>query len=113
MIEANGKKYVCILDFSMDLFRGNWKATLLCHLYNEPRRFLELQRMTEGISQKVLNEKLRELENDGLVNRQVYAEVPPKVEYYLTDKGLGLTTILKEIEVWSGKHYPNLENKCE
>ncbi|WP_238885390.1 helix-turn-helix domain-containing protein [Clostridium sp. YIM B02551] len=113
MIEFNGREYICLLDFAMDLIRGKWKAVLLCHLYNGPRRFLELQRITNGISQKVLNEKLKELENDGLIDKEVYAEIPPKVEYFLTTKGKDLTSIIKEIEGWSIKYYPELDNKCE
>ena len=109
MIECNNKKYVCSLDFGMDFIRGKWKAVILCHLYDEPKRFLELQRLTEGISQKVLNEKLKELEDDGIVSKIVYAEIPPKVEYYLTDKGKELTKILKEIESWSIKYFPHLD----
>jgi len=112
MVNYNGKSYVCLLDFAMDFIRGKWKAVLLCHLYDEPKRFLELQRMTNGISQKVLNEKLKELENDELVCKKVYAEIPPKVEYSLTDKGKDLTSIIKEIESWSVRYYPELDNKC-
>lgn len=113
MIYYNGKKYICLLDFAMDLIRGKWKAVLLCHLYDEPKRFLELQRITKGISQKVLNEKLKELENDELIHKVIYAEIPPKVEYYLTDKGKELTKIIKEIEDWSIKYYPHLNNGCK
>lgn len=113
MIYCNGKKYVCLLDFAMDFIRGKWKAVLLCHLYDEPKRFLELQRITKGISQKVLNEKLKELENDELLTKKIFPEVPPKVEYNLTDKGKELTKIIKEIEDWSVKHYPHLDNKCK
>jgi len=110
MIYHKGREYICLLDFAMDLIRGKWKAVLLCHLYNEPKRFLELQRETKGISQKVLNEKLKELESDELVVKVIYPEVPPKVEYYLTDKGKELTKIIKELENWSSKHYSYLKN---
>lgn len=113
MIYYNEKEYICLLDFAMDLIRGKWKAVLLCHLYNEPKRFLELQRITKGISQKVLNEKLKELENDELISKIIYAEIPPKVEYYLTDKGKELTKIIKEIEDWSIKYYPHLDSGCD
>ncbi|GFP75336.1 winged helix-turn-helix transcriptional regulator [Clostridium fungisolvens] len=113
MISYNGKKYVCLLDFAMDFIRGKWKAVLLCHLYDEPKRFLELQRITKGISQKVLNEKLKELEVEDLVDKKVYAEIPPKVEYFLTDKGKDLTKIIKEIESWSVKYYPHLDEACK
>ncbi|MGG7177897.1 winged helix-turn-helix transcriptional regulator [Clostridium paraputrificum] len=113
MIEYNNKKYVCLLDFGMDFIRGKWKAVILCHLYNEPKRFLELQRLTDGISQKVLNEKLRELEDDEIVSKIVYAEIPPKVEYYLTEKGKELTKIVKEIESWSIKYFSHLDGGCK
>jgi len=113
MVNYNGKSYVCLLDFAMDFIRGKWKGVLLCHLYNGPKRFLELQRMTEGISQKVLNEKLKELENDGLIDKVIYPEVPPKVEYFLTDKGKDLTKAIKEIEAWSNKYYSYLKDNCK
>jgi DNA-binding HxlR family transcriptional regulator len=79
MISFNNKKYVCLLDFAMDFIRGKWKALILCNLYNEPKRFLELQRMVEGISQKILNQNLKELETDGLVYKVLYAEIPLKL----------------------------------
>ncbi len=109
MIDYNGKNYVCRLDFAMDFIRGKWKAVILCHLYKQPKRFLELQRITNGISQKVLNEKLKELELAGLIRKIAYAEIPPKVEYSLTAEGRDLTKILKEMENWSIKYYPHLE----
>ncbi|PRR82069.1 winged helix-turn-helix transcriptional regulator [Clostridium vincentii] len=111
MIHCNGKEYICLLDFGMDFIRGKWKAVLLCHLYDEPKRFLELQRITTGISQKVLNEKLKELQNAELINKVIYPQTPPKVEYYLTDKGKDLTKIIKEIEAWSFKYYNHLNNE--
>ncbi|MBX4258683.1 helix-turn-helix transcriptional regulator [Clostridium estertheticum] len=92
----------------MDFIRGKWRSVLLCHLYDEPKRFLELQRITIGISQKVLNENLKELINDELVGKKIYAEIPPKVEYYLTNRGNELTKIIKEIENWSISHYSHL-----
>lgn len=113
MIEYKNKSYVCLLDFAMDLVRGKWKALILCHLYNEPIRFLELQRKVKGVSQKVLNEKLKELENDELIDKVVYPEVPPKVEYHLTTKGVALTKILKEMENWSLEYYPELKSSCD
>lgn len=112
MIYFNDKKYVCLLDFAMGFIRGKWKALLLCSLYKHPRRFLELQRITEGISHKILNENLKELEHDGLINKTVYPEIPPKVEYYLTDKGEEIIKLIKEFEKWSVKHYPDLEGSC-
>lgn len=108
MLKHNNKKYVCHLDLGMDLIRGKWKAVILCHLNEEPKRFLELQRITCGISQKVLNEKLTELEQDGLISKTTYPEVPPRVEYALTDKGKELFTALDLLEKWSMKYFSNL-----
>ncbi|MFR1709468.1 MAG: winged helix-turn-helix transcriptional regulator [Clostridium sp.] len=113
MISFNNKTYVCLLDFAMDFIRGKWKALLLCNLYKEPKRFLELQRLVKGISQKILSENLKELESDGLVRKVVYPEVPPKVEYHLTDKGKEITKLIKELEAWSIKYYPELDGSCE
>lgn len=113
MISFNNKTYVCLLDFAMNFIRGKWKALLLCNLYNGPIRFLELQRVVEGISQKILSENLKELESDGLVGKTIYPEVPPKVEYYLTDKGKEITKLIKEFESWSIKYYPELNGSCK
>lgn len=85
----------------------------LVFYYKEPKRFLELQRFVEGISQKILNDNLKELERDGLITKLVYAEVPPKVEYSLTDKGKEITKLIKELENWSVKYYPELEGSCK
>ena len=92
------------------MIRGKWKAVILCHLNEGSKRFLELQRITCGVSQKVLNESLKQLEEDGLINKHVYAEVPPRVEYSLTEKGLELIPALKIIEEWSIKHFSNITN---
>ena len=92
----------------MDFIRGKWKSLILCHLYDEPKRFLELQRFVQGISHKVLTENLKELEVDELVIKITYDEMPPKVEYYLTEKGKEITKIIEELEIWSKKYYPNI-----
>jgi DNA-binding HxlR family transcriptional regulator len=78
---------------------------ILCHLGDGPKRFLALQRITGCISQKMLTESLREMESDGLINKKVYPETPPRVEYSLTAKGLELLPALKIIESWSQRHY--------
>ncbi|WP_105615404.1 winged helix-turn-helix transcriptional regulator [Vallitalea okinawensis] len=105
MISYNGKEYVCALDFGFNLIKGKWKVVILCHLGNGAKRFLELQRIIDGISQKVLNQQLRSLEADGLIEKVVYPEVPPRVEYYLSEKGKELYPALKMIESWTTKHY--------
>lgn len=108
MIKFNNKKYVCLLDLAMDFIRGKWKAVILCHIYDEPKRFLELQRITNGVSHKVLTEKLKELEEDNLIQKIVYDENPPKVEYKLTPMGRELTSSIKEIEAWSVKYFSDI-----
>lgn len=107
MIEYKNKKYVCLLDLGFETIRGKWKSVILCHLYDGQKRFLELQRLTQGVSQKVLTEKLKELESDDLIEKVVYAEIPPRVEYKLTTKGLELAEAVKLIENWSTKYYKN------
>jgi len=101
MLSYHGKNFVCHLDLGVELIRGKWKAVILCHLNDGPKRFLELQRITCGVSQKVLNEKLHELENDGLIFKTVFPEVPPKVVFELTEMGKELCPALDLIEKWA------------
>jgi DNA-binding HxlR family transcriptional regulator len=82
------------------LIGGKWKCTILCHLFNQPQRPGELRRLISGISQKVLTEKLRELENDGVIERIVYPEIPPRVEYKLTEFGLSLDGVITAMCNW-------------
>jgi DNA-binding HxlR family transcriptional regulator len=105
MFEIDGKAYVCFLDLGVEIIKGKWKAVIMCRLEDGPMRFLELQRTLEGVSQKVLNEKLKELEKDGLIGKTTYPEVPPRVEFYLTEKGISLMPALKELEKWTSAHY--------
>lgn len=107
MITYHDKSYICSLDLGFELIRGKWKAVILCHLSDGPKRFLELQRITKGISQKVLNEALRQLEEENLLQKYIYPEVPPRVEYSLTPKGIELVPALKIIETWAKKYYPD------
>ncbi|MGB3368488.1 MAG: helix-turn-helix domain-containing protein [Acidaminobacteraceae bacterium] len=111
MINVNEKDYVCHIDLAMDLIKGKWKAVILWHLNRGAKRFLELQRITSGISQKVLNEKLKELEDDGLIFKTVYPQVPPKVEFDLTDKGLDIIPALEILEKWAINYHPAKHKK--
>jgi len=76
------------------VFGGKWKSAILCHLALQTMRFSELQRQFADTSRKMLTQQWRELERDGLVHREVYPQVPPKVEYSLTDKGRSIKPIL-------------------
>lgn len=109
MIKYKNKDYVCLLDLAMELIRGKWKSVILCHLNRGEKRFLELQRITCGISHKVLTEKLRQLEEDGLIIKVDYNENPPRVEYFLSEKGKSLANVLEELEDWSQKYFGDLK----
>lgn len=95
------KEYVCSLDYGMEIVKGKWKSVIICELNKAPIRFLELQRQLPNISHKVLTEKLKELENDGIVEKEVFGELPPRVEYRLTEVGLKLYEVLKQLDLWS------------
>lgn len=99
-----GKEYRYPIDVTLELIGGKWKVAILYHLATETKRFSELKRQFTGITQKMLTQQLRELERDGLVNRKVYAEVPPRVEYSLTERGGSLIPVLNLMCQW-GKDY--------
>ncbi len=90
---------------------GKSKPVILYYLLEgSPKRFNELMKYIDGISQKTLTNQLRELEKDGLVHRKIYAEVPPKVEYSLTEKGKSLETVLEAMCTWGAN---NLDDRFE
>lgn len=113
MIKYKDKSYICYLDLGFEIIRGKWKAVILCHLEEGPKRFLELQRITCGVSQKVLNQSLKQLEEDELISKKIYAEMPPKVEYSLTKKGKEMVPALKIIEEWSKRNFSDILKKNE
>ncbi|MCX5198065.1 helix-turn-helix transcriptional regulator [Streptomyces sp. NBC_00249] len=88
----------------MSVIDGKWKVSLLWELEQRPRRFGELRRLVPGVSEKVLAVQLRELEADGIVHREVYDEVPPRVEYSLTPLGQDLNTALESLGQWGTKY---------
>lgn len=81
-----------------------WTVLIIGTLSDGPHRFNEIARAVEGISQKMLTQTLRALERDGLVTRTIYAEIPPRVEYALTDLGVSLCEPLKSLEIWATTH---------
>ncbi|MDO4534337.1 MAG: helix-turn-helix domain-containing protein [Clostridium perfringens] len=95
------KKYNCPLELTMDLIGGKWKIIILWYLLDNKKRFSELNRLIPNITQKMLTTQLRELEEKGLINRHVYPQVPPKVEYSLTEQGYSLKNVLNDICSWS------------
>ncbi|MFC9246816.1 winged helix-turn-helix transcriptional regulator [Streptomyces sp. NPDC057136] len=92
--------YVCGIDAAMDVVGGKWKGLILWALNEQAYRFGELRRQVPGITEKVLTSHLRELEVDGIVHREVHAEVPPRVEYSLTPLGIKLNEALEPLGVW-------------
>ncbi|HLO52870.1 MAG TPA: helix-turn-helix domain-containing protein [Saprospiraceae bacterium] len=95
----------CPVTATMQVLGGKWKAILINAIYHtSPARFGELKRSVKGITQSMLTQQLRELEDDGLINRKIYAEIPPKVEYTLTEFGLTLSPIMQSMANW-GKEY--------
>lgn len=98
------KSYICSLALCMDLIGGKWKLVIIWYLYHGPLRFSAIRRILSGITQKMLTRQLRELEEDGLINRKVYPVVPPRVEYSLTERALGLFPALDAMSAW-GREY--------
>ncbi len=94
----------CPVYRAQKIISGKWKICLLCLLSSGTRRFSDLYRNTAGITQAMLTKQLRELEGDGFISRCVYPEVPPKVEYSLTELGESFMPILQEISAWSQTH---------
>jgi len=94
----NSKKYLqCPLTNAMNVIGGKWKIVILGHLLKKEKRFGELNRAIQGVTQKMLTQQLRELEKDGIVHREIYKEIPPKVEYSLTDFGRSLEPIVNQL----------------
>ena len=90
----------CPMELALSMIGGKWKTLILWHLNGGTRRFGELQRLTPGVTSKMLIQQLRELEADGLITRKVYPQVPPKVEYSLTDLGRSLKPVLEAMCEW-------------
>jgi len=98
------RTYYCPVEVTLEKIGGKWKPLILWHLRARTLRFRELAREIPNITEKMLTEKLRELEADGLVHREVYRQVPPRVEYSLTSYGRGLDGILQQLCDWGKQH---------
>ena len=90
----------CPVDETISIISGKWKASILFHVRTGPQRFNALRRLIPKVTQKMLTQHLRELERDGIVLRDVHAQVPPHVEYSLTQKGETLVPILLAMAEW-------------
>jgi DNA-binding HxlR family transcriptional regulator len=96
--------YDCTVKLTTDIIGGKWKPIILFHLEAGPRRFSELNRLIPETTKKMLTKHLRELERDEVVHREVFPQVPPRVEYSLTKHGHSLKPILKLMSAWGKTH---------
>ena len=94
----------CPVETTLMMIGDKWKVLIIRELLPGTKRFNEIRHSIDGVSQKVLTQKLREMESDGLLERKVYAEVPPKVEYSLTELGMTLKPILDSMERWGNDY---------
>lgn len=97
-------RLTCAVETTLNIIGGRWKVLILHELFSGTKRFNELHRALHGITQKMLTQQLREMEEDGIIHREVYPQVPPKVEYSLTSLGRSLEPILDAMHQW-GLHY--------
>jgi len=95
------------VETTLKAIGGRWKVLILRELFPGVKRFGELHRSIQGITQKMLTQQLREMEQDGLIHRHVYPQIPPKVEYSLTEKGESLKPILLSMHAW-GEQFVDL-----
>jgi DNA-binding HxlR family transcriptional regulator len=102
-------KSECPLTALIDMIGRRWKVLALWRLRDGPKRFTELRRQMPGVTQKMLTQQLRQLEADGLVRREVFPQVPPKVVYSLTATGEELSGLLTTLSKWATAHMPRLE----
>lgn len=101
----------CPVATTVSLIGSKWKLLIMRNLLARPWRFNELQKSIDGISQKVLTEALRSMEADGIVIRTVYPEVPPRVEYALTELGESMRPIIKSMESWGMAYKEQLQTE--
>ena len=94
----------CPVATTVQMTGRKWKLLIMRNLLSRPWRFNELKRDLEGISQKVLTDSLRSMEADGIITRTVYPEVPPRVEYALSELGESMRPIIKAMEVWGTEY---------
>jgi DNA-binding HxlR family transcriptional regulator len=94
----------CPVEITAGIIGGKWKPLILFYLQDQTRRFGEIQKLLPGVTKKMLTQRLRELERDGIVHRKVFAQVPPRVEYSLTRHGQSLRPILELMAGWGDKH---------
>jgi DNA-binding HxlR family transcriptional regulator len=99
----------CGVSETVKIIGRKWALLILKHLFTGTKRFNELQRMLPGISPRTLSQRLQQMEADGIIHRQSFAEIPPHVEYSLTEKGLTLSGIIRNMREWGEESYKREE----
>jgi DNA-binding HxlR family transcriptional regulator len=94
----------CPISATMSILGGKWKSVILWYLKDGPQRFTALKKLIPECSLKMFNDHLKELESDGVLKRQVFAQVPPKVEYSITEYGMTILPIVLQMRQWGVKH---------
>ncbi|HBX54569.1 winged helix-turn-helix transcriptional regulator [Pseudomonas sp. UBA2684] len=102
---AGDKVYNTPVEVTLEVIGGKWKSLLAYHLMSGPQRFSALKRLVPNITEKMLTQQLRELERAGVVSRKVFAEVPPRVEYRVTEHGATLKPVLEAMCAWGRSHW--------
>lgn len=103
----------CPVATTVQLIGSKWKILIIRNLMGRPWRFSELKKDLDGISQKVLTDSLRSMEEDGIVTRTVYPEVPPRVEYALSELGQSMRPIIKAMEIWETEYKEKYAKKTK
>jgi DNA-binding HxlR family transcriptional regulator len=98
----------CPVTATMALIGGKWKLLIMYLIVNDINRFGKMGMMLKGISKQMLTTQLRELENDGIVERKIYPEIPPRVEYFLTERGRSLLPIIDAMKDWGNENIINV-----
>jgi DNA-binding HxlR family transcriptional regulator len=109
--KPQARRYNCPVEAALDVIGGKWKIVILCWLRQGTHRFGELRRQIPGVSERMLTQQLRELERDGVVRREVYPEVPPRVEYSLTPFGETLRPVMDLLNKWGVRHLRRIERR--
>ncbi len=99
------EEFNCPVGITTGIIGGKWKPLILFHLQSGKRRFGELHKLVPETTKKMLAQRLRELEKDGIIRRRIYAQVPPRVEYSLTRHGQSLRPILELMSAWGKRHH--------
>ncbi|MBT1696849.1 helix-turn-helix transcriptional regulator [Fulvivirgaceae bacterium PWU4] len=107
---ALGNVQNCPVTATMQVIGGKWKILILYLIFNDINRFGKMGMMLKDISKQMLTSQLRELENDGIIERRIYPEIPPRVEYFLTAKGRSLEPVISQMRDWGNEHLFNIQS---